>query len=478
MTSAAASSDAKDRAAISSRELEDTSGVAMPAEFGVGTATFVVVASMVGVGVLSTSGFTVASVGSNQLMLLLWVVGGVAALSAALTLAELSAALPKSGGEYIILLEAYGPLAAFLSGWVSFLLGSAAPIAAAANAAATYLLSPIALSGQTAMFAERGLASAAILVFAAIHTSGRNRTVRLQVAITVVELGLLIWFVVAGLVAGWSHSTNLNDRPPLDFSVLEAMTFSLVYITYAYFGWNAASYLAGEVSNPGRTLPRAIVLGTAAVLLLYLGMNTVYALALPAAEIRRIAQTQGSDAIKPIAELAAARLFGPTWASRLSVAVGLIMLSCVSAYVLTGPRIAFAMARAGQFPAIAGRLSNRYRTPAVATGLLVALSLALLWTGTFKSIIIYASVGMALFSMFTIGAVYVLRWTRPDLHRPFRTPGYPVVPAIYIVISAFLITAVFLKDRESTLIATYSLLSVLAGVPAFYVWHLLKRRAA
>jgi basic amino acid/polyamine antiporter, APA family len=436
----------------------------------------VVVASMVGVGVLTTSGYTVNAVGSNQLMLLLWVVGGVAALCAALTLAELSAALPKAGGEYIILLEAYGPLAAFLSGWVSFLLGFAAPIAAAADAAAAYLLAPLGLTGAMATNVERALASAGILVFAAVHISGHSRTVRVQIAITMLKLVLLACFVLAGFAAGWRNGGNLADRPPLDFSVVRAMTFALVYITYAYFGWNGASFLAGEVKNPGRTLPRAIMLGTSAVMLLYLIVNTIYALALPAAEIQRIA---GSDpnAVKPIAELAAVRLFGPRWGSRLSVATGLMMLSSLSAYVLTGPRVIFAMARAGQFPAIAGRLSTRYRTPAVATGLLVALALVLLWTGSFNSIVMYASVGMALFSMLTISSVYVLRWRRPDLARPFRTPGYPVVPAVYLIVSALVITAVFCKDYESALVATYSLLSVAAGVPAYYLWHLLKRPA-
>jgi APA family basic amino acid/polyamine antiporter len=479
MTSADTAGRRPDKpAAPSPPESNQASEPSMPAEFGVATAAFVVVASMVGVGVLTTSGYTVAAVGSNQLMLVLWVVGGVAALCAALTLAELSAALPKVGGEYVILLEAYGPLMAFLSGWVSFLLGFAAPIAAAADASAAYLLAPVRLTGRTATMAEGGLASLAILVFAAIHTAGRSGTVRVQVSITLLKLALLAWFVVAGLAVGWQHAGNLYDRPALDFSIVEAMAFSFVYITYGYFGWNAASFLAGEVRDPGRTLPRAIVLGTAAVILLYVGVNVVYALALPAADIQSLAHAEGSNAVKPIAELATARLFGPGWARRVSVAAGLMMLSSLSAYVLTGPRVVFAMARVGQFPAIAGRLSSRYRTPAIATWLLAGLSLVLLWTGSFKSIVIYASVGMALFSMFTIGAVYVLRWRRPDLPRPFRTPGYPIVPAVYLVASALLIIAVFRKDRESALTAAWSVVSILAGVPAYYLWHLFKRPPA
>ena len=230
-----------------------------PAEgprFGLATATFVVVSSMIGTGVLTTSGFTVYFVGSNQLMLALWVVGGVLALCGALTLCELSAALPRSGGDYVFLSEAYGPLAAFLSGWVSFLIGFGGPIAASASA--------------------------------------------------------------------------------------------------------AANYLAGEVDRPQERMPRAILLGTGLVLALYLALNTAYALALSAADVRAIVGgPENVNAIAPIAQIAADRLYGHRVADPLSVAIGLTLLASVSAYILTGPRVAYAMARAGQFPEVAGRLSAR-----------------------------------------------------------------------------------------------------------------------
>src|SRR5262249_51741555 len=256
---------------------------------------------------------------------------------------------------------------------------------------------------------------------------------------------------------GWRHGANLADRPPVDLGVAAAMLFSMVYISYAYTGWNAAAYLAGEIDDPGRRLPRAILIGTAAVTLLYLGLNTVYALALPAAEVRRIAERDGFDAVAPIAELAARRLFGPALAAPFSFAIGLTLLASLSAYVLTGPRVALAMARAGHFPAIAGRLAARSGTPAVATWAQVAWSLVLLWTGSFESIVIYAGVGLALFSMLSVSSFYVLRRTRPDLPRPFRTPGYPVVPAVFLVASALLSVAAFVERPR---ISVYSLLSI------------------
>ncbi len=418
---------------------------AMPAEFGLATATWVIVASMVGVGVLTTSGYTVYNVGSNQLMLALWVLGGVVAVCGALTLCELSAALPRTGGDYVYLYEAYGPLLAFLSGWVSFLIGFAAPAAASAFAAAKYVLIPLRIHEPvTASVAQRGAATLAVISFAVIHTSGRRRTAHIQGWITAVKLVLLVTFLVAGLAVGWPRYANLDDRPPLSVPLAVSMMFSLVYISYAYTGWNAASYLAGEIAEPQRRLPRAILIGTACVVALYLGLNAVYALALSADDVRSIVgKPENIGVIDPIAQIAADRLYGPRVADPLSVAIGLMLLSSLSAYLLTGPRVIYAMAREGHFPAIAGRLTARRGTPAIATILQTVATLVLLWTGSFESIVVYAGIGLAISSMLAISAIYVLRWRRPDLHRPFRTPGYPVTPAVYLLATAALTAATF-----------------------------------
>jgi basic amino acid/polyamine antiporter, APA family len=447
----------------------------LPEGFGAATATFVVISSMVGTGVLTTSGFTVASVGSNTLMMLLWLLGGLVAVCGALTVAELAAAMPASGGEYVYLYQAYGPLPAFLSGWVSFLIGFAAPIAASAFAAASYLVAPLDLTEPTKGLVCKGLATAAILVLAIIHTSGRKHTVRAQAAITLVKLAVLIGLAVAGLAMGWGHRSNLSDLPHVDGRLTVMMLFSMVYISYGYTGWNAAAYLADEVRDPGRELPRAILLGTAGVIVLYMGLNAVYAMALPATEIAQIVKKDGFDAVAPIAAMAARRLFGPAIATPFSVAIGLTLFASVSAYVLTGPRVAYAMARAGQFPSIAGRLTARSQTPGIATALQVAWALVLLWTGHFESIVIYAGVGLALFSMLSVASIFVLRRTQPDLPRPFRTPGYPFVPAFFLVVTTALTIAAF---AERPLVSLYALLSILAGVPIYYAYRGVGRRRA
>jgi APA family basic amino acid/polyamine antiporter len=456
-------------------EMEPAAGVGkaeMPAEFGLAMATFVVIASMVGTGVLTTSGYTVATVGSNQWMLILWVVGGLTAICGALTLAELSAALPRTGGDYVYLYEAYGPLPAFLSGWVSFLIGFAAPGSASAFASAKYLLTPFQdRIGMDIIVLQRLMATVLILAFAAIHVMGRKQTSHVQGWITALKLVLLAGFAAAGLSAGWPNRANLNDLLPIhDRHAVFGLLTSLVYVYYGYTGWNSASYMAGEVKEPQRLLPRAILLGTGGVLLLYMAVNVVYALALTPADIRAIIKANGDnfDAVAPIAELAAGRLFGPGWARPLSVAVGLMLLSSLSAYLLIGPRVLYAMARAGQFPAMAARLTSRAGTPGIATAFQIAVTLTLLWIGSVESIILYAGIGLSIFSMLAMSSIFILRTRRPDLPRPFRTPGYPITPAVYLLLTGAMTLAAFYQRRA---VSAYALLSILAGVPFYYLWQ-------
>jgi len=447
-------------------------GQEMPAEFNLPTAIFVVVAGMVGAGVLTTSGYTVAAVGSNQWMLILWVLGGITAVCGALTLAELTAALPRTGGDYVYLYEAYGPLPAFLSGWVSFLIGFAGPSAAAAFAFAQYIVVAIEGAGSQSIQLERMLATAAMLIFATIHVSGRRQTAKVQGWITLLKLCGLTAFACAGVSIGWPNRANLADLTPLDGKLAVTLMSSMVYIYYAYTGWNSASFVAGEVRNPQRRLPQAILIGTAGVMMLYLALNVVYALALSAADVRGIiadpSNSVGREAVAPIALIAAERLFGHRWSTAFSIGIGLMLLSTMSAYVLIGPRVVFAMAQAGQFPAVAARLTRRASTPAVATMLQVGVALVLLWTGTSESIIVYAGVGLSIFSMLAISSIYILRWKRPDLPRPFRTPGYPVTPAVYLIMTALLTVATFCSRPR---VSSYAVLSILAGVPFYYLWR-------
>ncbi len=347
-----------------------------------------------------------------------------------------------------------------------------------AAAAGKYLIGPMGLEGAELYFATQGVATVAILGLAVVHTSGHGPTVRVQAVTTILKLGILGLLALAGIFAGWGRWSHLADRPAMNVDVVKQMFFSLVYVSYAYTGWNAAGYLAGEVNQPQKRLPRAILLGTAIVLTLYLALNLFYALALSAEDVERIVTPEGGDTnpsrVAPIAWLAAEQLFGKRFSSFLSMAIGLTLLASLSAFVLTGPRVAFAMARAGQFPELAGRLSKRTGTPAIATWMQVSWSLLLLWTGSFENLLMYSGVGLAMFSMLTVSAVYVLRWRSPDLPRPFRTPGYPWVPMGFLLPTGLLTAAAFSERPMASLAA---LGSILIGIPLYYAGGFRGRRA-
>ena len=448
-----------------------------PRGFGLATATFVVVSSMVGTGVLTTSGYTVFFTQSNQLMLWLWFAGGVLALCGALTIAELSAALPRTGGDYVFLHEAFGPVPAFLSGWVSFLVGFGGPIAVSGAAFAKYLLDPIGLPDSQSFWLEKILATAAVLAFAIIHACGHRSGGVAQVASTCFKLVALGTLALVGLFAGWKRWPNLMDMPNASAIPWTAALSSLVYVSYAYTGWNGAGYIAGETRDATRNVPRAIFLGTGLVLVLYLALNVFYGLALSAQDIQSIVHgSSGSadvDRVAPIAWVASSALLGSRASGILSTIVGVTLLASVSAYVLTGPRVLMAMAHTGQFPAFAGRVSPRTGAPVVAIWVQVAWALALLWFAPFEQTLSYSGVGLALISMLTVATIFPLRkrWGTSD--RPFLMPAYPLVPIIFLVGSALLTGAAFLaKPLESGL----AVASILCGIPIYYIWRWLQRR--
>jgi len=234
----------------------------------------------------------------------------------------------------------------------------------------------------------------------------------------------------------------------------------LFYVMFAYSGWNAASYLAGDVRDPARVLPRSLVLGAGSVILLYLAVNLVFAYAVPLANV-------GFDNAERVPQLAVANLFGPRAAGVFSVVLGLAFLATVSAFIITGPRVYYAMAKDGLFPSIAGRVSAKGRVPTYAMLLQSVCAIIILFVTDFQNLYKYASVGLSLFALLFISALYVLRWRRPEMERPFRVPGYPLVPAIFLVVTLFMAVFAFKQWRVPS---AYSLGSICLGIPAYYIW--------
>ncbi len=436
--------------------------------FGLSTATYVVIASMVGTGLLVSPGYMMASLGNHAVILGLWVLGGVLAMCGALCVAELAAALPRAGGEYVYLREAYGPMPAFLSGWTSFILGFSAPLAVASHVAAVYLLTPFAkLGGETEGNALVKIVAVIIIVLVTLpNLLGQRQSAWTQNLTTILKLGLFAGLVILGFAVGEGQFAHFAAVRPVREVGLGTMATQLFYVMFAYSGWNAASYVAGEIKDPGRTLPRSLLLGTGLVTALYLALNLVFAYAVPLSDVN-------FDNAEQVPRMAAENLFGARVSAGFSVAVGLTFLATVSAFIVTGPRIYYAMAKDGLFPSVAGHVSRKGRVPVAAMIAQSLCAIIILFATDFESLYKYASVGLSLFSLLFIGAVCVLRWRRPDLERPFRVPGYPVVPVVFMAVTLFMAAFAFMHWRGPSL---FSLGTILAGIPVYYLWARIQRR--
>jgi basic amino acid/polyamine antiporter, APA family len=428
-------------------------------KFGLSTATYVVIASMVGTGILVSPGYMMASLKNYPLIFGLWALGGVLALCGALCVAELAAALPRAGGEYVYLREAYGPMPAFLSGWTSFFLGFSAPLAVAGYIAALYLLTPFGLA-QEQTGRVRIVAAIIIIAITVPNLLGHRQSAWTQNLTTILKLGLFVTLAVLAFLFGKGQLSHITEGQPIRQVELGTAVSQLFYVMFAYSGWNAASYLAGEVKNPGTILPCSLLLGAGSVVVLYLALNLVFAYAVPLASV-------GFDNAERVPQLAVENLFGPRASSVFSVLLGLAFLATVSAFIITGPRVYYAMAKDGLFPAIAGRVSEKGQVPTHAMILQSVCAVAILFVADFQNLYKYASVGLSLFALLFIGAVYVLRWRRPEMERPFRVPGYPIVPAVFLVVTLFMAVFAFKQWPKPS---AFSLGSILLGIPVYYLW--------
>jgi APA family basic amino acid/polyamine antiporter len=435
--------------------------------FGLSTATYVVIASMVGTGILISPGFMMASLKNYPLIFGLWTLGGLLALCGALCVAELAAALPRAGGEYVYLREAYGPMPAFVSGWTSFFVGFSAPLAVAGYVAAEYLLTPFGLTETGSGFLIKATAAIIIVVITLPNLVGHRQSAWTQNLTTALKFGLFVVLVMLAFLFGSGQLINIGQGQPIRSIKLGDAASQLFYVMFAYSGWNAASYLAGEVRNPGKILPRSLLLGAGLVIVLYLALNLVFAYAVPLADV-------GFDNATQVPTLAVENLFGPRASSIFSVLLGLTFLATVSAFIITGPRVYYAMAKDGLFlfPSVAGHVSSKGRIPVYAMIAQSVCAIIILFAmKNFRDLFQYAAVGLSVFAMLFIAAVYVLRWRRPEMERPFRVPGYPVVPAIFMAVILFMTVFAFKQWRIPSF---WSLGSILAGIPAYYLWLLVR----
>jgi basic amino acid/polyamine antiporter, APA family len=403
----------------------------------------IVVSNVIGGGIFFVPILVAQLTPSAPATLAVWVVGGLLAFAGAMAYAELATLRPKAGGEYVYLREAYGPLAAFLTGWTSFVAGFSGAIAAGAVALADYLgrFIPIA-SNKAPLFVislpidtwklqvapQQIVAIAAILAFSFVHLHSSGRWV--QTLLATIKASALVIFIALGLSIGAGSFGNLTSSHASATSVGN-WWLALVPVMFSYSGWNAAAYVAEEIRDPGRNVPIALGLGTLAVVAIYLGLNVLYLYAMPIGELA------GLDG--RLVDSVAERLFGFVAGDLLGAFTVVSIAASVSAMVIAGPRVYYAMARDGVFLRGAGRVHPRHRTPVSAIAAQAVWSSVLVLSGGLSALVSYTGFAIVLFSGVAVFAVFVLRRRLPDAPRPFKALGYPVAPAVFVIASLLMV---------------------------------------
>jgi APA family basic amino acid/polyamine antiporter len=406
------------------------------------TATLLIVGNVIGTGVFTTTGFLVRDIQSTPAVLIAWVLGGIAAAAGALAYAELVAALPHNGGEYELLSRIYHPALGFCAGCVSLVVGFSAPLAASALAFGSYLerIAP----GMPPMASALAL----VLMLSVLHAARVKAGGIVQSLVTALQVLLLSGFLVAGLASGDLGRLAESPVPVTQALLSPALAVGLVYISFSYSGWNAAAYVAGEMRDPQRNVPRSLICGTLLVVLLYVGLNAAFLASAPAAELSGVLE---------VGHVSASALFGPSAATLVSVLVMIGLATTASAVIVTGPRV---YERMGQhYPAL-GRLAARRHGgggPLAAIALQALLAMLMIVTARFDQLLTYMGFTLALFSGLTVLGVHVLRRREPSLPRPYRAPLAATLIALAIM-SWMVVFAVLERPVESVFgIATLAL---------------------
>lgn len=411
------------------------------------TALAVIVANMVGTGVFTSLGFQLMTLESGFALIMLWVVGGVVAMCGALSYAELGAALPRSGGEYNFLGKIYHPGAGFVSGWVSSTVGFSAPVALAAMTFGAYTTSSLLPEASDSMKAwtERGLAMALIVILTLIHTRQRETSGRFQSVFTAIKVFVILTISAAGLllVSQFQPITLFPQAGDTAAITSSAFAVSLIYVSYAYTGWNVATYLIDELEHPQRSLPRVLFGGAFGVMLLYILLNAVFLLTTPAELM--VGEVE-------VGVIAARYVFGDAAAMFTGAVLGVLLISTVSAMTIAGPRV---LQVVGQDIAAFRFLAKSNEDGMPTTAVLVQSGLALVFviTATFDQVLVFAGFTLALNSLFAVLGLFVLRWRQPDLPRPFRVPLFPIVPLIYLTLTIWTLAYVALERPQEVAVS-------------------------
>jgi basic amino acid/polyamine antiporter, APA family len=417
------------------------------------TATALVIANMIGTGVFTSLGYQVIDIQSGFSILMLWIIGGVIALCGALVYGEIGSAFPQSGGEYNYLSRLYHPAVGFLSGWVSVTVGFAAPIAAAAAALGLYVSKIFPTVDAT------WLAVIVVFFLTAMHATDLKLGSTFQKVFTVIKVVVIVFFIGAGLLSHPQHEISfLPPQFPWDEIISAPFAVSLVFVSYAYSGWNASSYIAGELDNPQKNLPRSLLLGTGVVMLLYVLLNYVFLFTVPIDSLKGVAE---------VGYLSAERVFGGAVGAFMGLVIAVLLVSTLSAMILTGPRVMHSM---GKDMSILRFLTftNRKGVPYAAVIFQSVIALTLILTSSFQSLITYVGFTLSLCTFMTVAGVFVLRTRFRTLETKYKTWGYPFTPLIFLAATGWVMYFIFENKPTESL---YGLGTVLSGLLVYFLGH-------
>jgi len=415
------------------------------------TATAIVVADMVGVGVFTSLGFQVQGIPSGFSLLLLWAIGGAVALCGVFSYGELAAMFPRSSGEYNFLRQAYHPALGFLAGWLSATVGFAAPVALAAMAFGEYGKSL--LPGASPLV----LGLAVVWIVTLVGLRGIRQSSAFQMAWTLLKVALILAFLIAGFAFATPQPISFAPSTAEVSHVLSApFAISLVFVMYSYSGWNAATYIVGEMQDPQRSLPRSLLVGTSIVILLYVALNALFLYATPINELAGQID---------VAVIAGKHIFGDLGGRIVGALICLGLVSSISAMMWIGPRVTTTM---GEDIPMLGfftrRSANGVPTTAIVFQLVVATLMLL--TQSFEAVLEFIQFSLLACSFLAVLGVIKLRITRPDLPRPYRAWGYPITPVVFLAVTGFMM---YYLVTQRPLQCFIGVLMMVSGLAVYYL---------
>ena len=426
-------------------------------KIGFYTAISLVIANMIGTGVFTSLGFQLFDLHSVFTILVLWLLGGVISFCGALVYGELGVTIPRSGGEYAYLSKLMHPSIGFLSGWVSSTVGFAAPVALASMALGSYVNKILPFINIT------GCALTVVALITIIHATNLKTGSKFQQIVTLIKVVVIMAFIVAGFIHTPTHHITIL---PQSFSVNEIFSagfwVSLVYVSYAYSGWNAASYLAGDMENPKRNLPKALLIGTLIVTIIYVLLNFIFLYSAPMSELTGVLE---------VGHVSAMHIFGETTGQFMSIVIAFLLVSSISAMIMAGPRIMKSMGEDLPLLSFLAK-TNKNQVPYMAVISQSAITVGLIISSKFESVLTFVGFSLMIFTFLTVSSIFILRAKKIE-NTGYKTWGYPITPIIFLALNAYIIYSVFTEKTTESLLG---LLNVAIGGIVYIIGRKFSKR--